>query len=70
MKTNIGYLIVAVAVALFFMGFKTMDNQGQRSFSAVSIACSADGKTVYVADLQNVHKSTDGGKSWSKLNIK
>jgi hypothetical protein len=52
------------------LGWKATDTQGQRAFSAVGVACSADGKTVYAADLDGVWKSEDGGKSWAKVTPK
>ncbi len=38
-----------------------------RFFAAISVATSADGGTVYVADLQGLWKSADGGESWTRL---
>ena len=29
------------------------------------LACSADGQTVYVLDVETVYRSTDGGNNWS-----
>ena len=63
------FLCLAVLLVSIFglVAWKTTDIQGQRAFSAVSIACSADGKTVYTADIKDVWKSEDGGKSWVKI---
>ena len=35
--------------------------------SPVSVATSADGKTVYYAHSLKLFKSTDGGETWSEL---
>ncbi len=51
-------------------GYKPTDIQGPRAFSAVSVATSADGGIVYVADLAGVFKSADGGRTWAKLDPK
>ena len=48
-------------------GWKTTESVGQRSFSAVGVACSADGRVVYAADLHQLWKSDNGGKTWSKV---
>ena len=34
---------------------------------ASSVACSADGQTVYLADSTGLRKSEDGGHSWETL---
>lgn len=64
------WLIAGLPLAALLLAgaaYKTSDIQGQRSFSAASVATSADGQTVYVADLEAVWKSTDGGASWKKV---
>lgn len=41
-----------------------------RPSSAAALACSADGKTVYAADLNDIWKSEDGGATWKKITPK
>jgi photosystem II stability/assembly factor-like uncharacterized protein len=64
-------IITTGLVLLFFLlvGFKAKDIQGNRAFSAVSVACSSDGKIVYLADLEGLYKSEDGGKIWNKVEL-
>ena len=58
---------VLAATLVLGVGWKTTDFVGPRAFSAVGVACSADGKTVYAADLNQLWKSEDGGKTWSRI---
>ena len=44
-------------LVLLLTGMKTTDIQGPRAFSAVSVSTSADGQTVYLADLKALWKS-------------
>lgn len=66
------YLAIALtAVALLgLVAWEPKDIQGPRAFSSVALACSADGKTIYAADLKEVWKSEDGGKSWVTITPK
>ena len=67
-KTSVYILITFLATTLVLgFGWKTTESVGQRSFSAVGVACSADGRVVYAADLHQLWKSDDGGKTWSKV---
>jgi photosystem II stability/assembly factor-like uncharacterized protein len=59
--------VIIGILALVLAGWKTTDIQGPRAFSAVSVSASADGQIVYVADLIELWKSGDGGKSWTKI---
>jgi hypothetical protein len=45
-------------------------SRGGKQVAAAALACSADGKTVYAADLENVWKSEDGGATWKKVTPK
>ena len=36
----------------------------EHPFAAAALACSADGRIVYAADLDGIHKSEDAGKTW------
>ena len=69
MKKTLAYsLITCLATTLVLgIGWKTTESVGQRSFSAAGVACSADGRVVYAADLHQLWKSDDGGKTWSKV---
>lgn len=61
-------LITCLAITLVLgVGWKTTDSVGQRSFSAAGVACSADGRGVYDADLHQLWKSDDGRKTWSEV---
>lgn len=66
------YLVIGLIVVSVFslIAWQTSNIQGPRAFSAVALACSADGKTVYAADLKEVWKSEDGGKSWAEVTPK
>ena len=67
-KTLVYSTIIFLAATLAFgVGWKTTDSVGPRAFSAVGVACSADGRVVYAADLHQLWKSDDGGKNWSKI---
>jgi photosystem II stability/assembly factor-like uncharacterized protein len=60
-------------IALTFIGITTFAARfGNNTISAIpaaSVACSMDGKTIYVtSDAGEVLKSADGGSSFSKLN--
>lgn len=63
------WILCALPVVGFLLtaAYKTSEIQGQRSFSAAAVATSADGQTVYVADLATIWKSTDGGATWKKV---
>jgi hypothetical protein len=69
MKKSFVYkTITCLAATLAFgVGWKTTDSVGQRSFSAAGVACSADGRVVYAADLHQLWKSDDGRKTWSEV---
>jgi len=69
MKKTLLYVAMTcfAATLAFGVGWRTTDSVGQRSFSAVGVACSADGRVVYAADLHQLWKSDDGGKTWSKV---
>ena len=43
---------------------ETNNRYGGVTLSYVNVACSNDGKTVYVVDQEHVYKSTDGGYNW------
>jgi hypothetical protein len=45
-------------------------SRGGKDSAAASVACSADGKTVYAADLRNIWKSENGGATWKKVTPK
>lgn len=67
-RTLIYSTITCLAATLAFgVGWKATDSVGLRSFSAAGVACSADGKVVYAADLHQLWKSDDGGKTWNKV---
>lgn len=44
---------------------QTYNVTGDDNVSFTDLACSSDGKIVYVADVKTVYKSTDGGLNWT-----
>lgn len=64
-------LIALLAIAIVSIAaWKPSEIQGPRAFSAAALACSADGKTVYAADLNRVWKSEDAGITWKDVTPK
>ena len=71
MKRTIIILGVVVVAAIGIAAYNPSYMQGQQqAVSGVALACSSDGRTVYVADLNGVWKSEDGGRSWFKVTPK
>jgi hypothetical protein len=67
MKQKIASVLIGVAALVLVQllaGWKPASYIGNRAFAVGSVACSADGKTVYAADLDAIYKSEDGGNTW------
>ena len=60
-------VLLASTVVFGVAAFKPYGHISSKTYSVGSVACSADGQTVYLADLTGVQKSTDGGNSWIKI---
>ncbi|MEJ2640388.1 MAG: hypothetical protein P8010_12510 [Desulfosarcinaceae bacterium] len=59
----------AVILGLLFLTgtvtTQTYNVTGDDTVSFTDLACSSDGKIVYVADVETVYKSVDGGLNWT-----
>ena len=60
-------VLLTCTVVFGVAAFKPYGYIASKSFSVGSVSSSADGMTVYLADLTGVQKSADGGKTWIRL---
>lgn len=70
MKDKIKYFMIGIIFSLIIIFFMSAYNTGGGTTATSSIACSADGKIVYLADRINVYKSEDFGGSWKIITPK
>lgn len=72
----IGLVILAGLIIAVYYGYlyltklKVNGSDLNKDASACSVACSGDGKTIYVLEPGRLLKSVDGGKTWIFVNIK
>lgn len=45
----------------------TSNAVGNETASFRTVACSADGRTVYALDVKTIYRSVDGGETWSAI---
>ena len=60
-------VLLTCTVVFGVAAFKPYGYIAMRTFSVGSVSSSADGMTVFLTDLTGVQKSTDGGKTWTKI---
>ncbi len=72
MKKKISIIVISLLITLS-IGFyaypkvKGLTDVRVGPTAAVSVACSADGKIVYVVHGNGVYKRTNGSKDWDKI---
>jgi len=67
MNQKLKWIVSGIGAALLVQllaAWKPAEYVGNRAFAAAALACSADGRIVYAADLDGIHKSEDAGKTW------
>ena len=67
MNQKIKWISIGIGATLLVQllaAWKPSEFVGERAFAAAALACSADGRIVYAADLVGIHKSEDAGKTW------
>ena len=63
-------LFIGVIIALFLMILISADWSTTSKDGGPAVACSADGKTVYAIDEDNIFRSFDSGTSWEIITPK
>lgn len=76
MRTNRDFIAGLVVGVILILGFvfmtgavrtDTSNAVGNETESFRTVACSADGRTVYALDVKTIYRSLDGGKTWSVI---
>jgi len=58
-------IVLSLILTTGAIQMETSNTVGNETASFRDLACSADGRTVYALDVENVYRSSDGGQTWS-----